>query len=198
MTEDGIDFISWKSWRNSECLSCGINISDPALESPKTICLQGLHTQNSEHCKTNTAHLSTVKIYPHTSNNEESSESRSKLHNLNISFKVNGLLLNSQNHDFFFKNKNIQIFQKNVIHHINLDIVDKDKTINMVTNFNYILNHTLWVHISYDLMTVLKHCKELAISSCSVLTTKIKLMPKHNKQKLLCVGMLIHTFLSIP
>lgn len=70
MTEDGIDFISWKSWRNSECLSCGINISDPALESPKTICLQGLHTQNSEHCKTNTAHLSTVKIYPHTLNNE--------------------------------------------------------------------------------------------------------------------------------
>lgn len=103
MTEDGIDFISWKSWRNSECLSCGINISDPALESPKTICLQGLHTQNSEHCKTNTAHLSTVKIYQHTSNNEESSESRSKLHNLNISFKVNGLLLNSQNHDFFLK-----------------------------------------------------------------------------------------------
>lgn len=47
-------------------------------------------------------------IYPHTSNNEESSESRAKLkHNLNISFKVNGLLLNSQNHDFFFKNKNI-------------------------------------------------------------------------------------------
>lgn len=55
----------------------------------------------------------------------------------------------------------------------------------------------LWVHISYDLMTVLKHCKELAISSCSVLTTKIKLMPKHNKQKLLCVGMFIYTFLSI-
>lgn len=77
-------------------------ISGPALESPKTICLQGLHTQNSEHCKTNTAHLSTVKIYPHTSNNEESSESRAKLkHNLNISFKVNGLLLNSQNHDSF-------------------------------------------------------------------------------------------------
>lgn len=68
----------------------------------------------------------------------------------------------------------------------------------MVTNFKYILNHTLWVHISYDLMTVLKHCKELAISSCSVLTTKIKLMPKHNKQKLLCVGMFIYTFLSIP
>lgn len=102
MTEDGIDFISWKSWRNSECLSCGINISDPALESPKTICLQGLYTQNSEHCKTNTAHLSTIKNYPHTSNNEESSESRAKhKHNLNISFKVNGLLLNSQNHDFF-------------------------------------------------------------------------------------------------
>lgn len=41
-------------------------------------------------------------IYPHTSNNEESSESRAKLkHNLNISFKVNGLLLNSQNHDSF-------------------------------------------------------------------------------------------------
>lgn len=88
MTEDGIDFISWKSWRNSECLSRGINIYDPALESPKTICLQGLHTQNSEHCKTNTAHLSTVKIYPHTSNNEESSESRSKLHNLKHQLQI--------------------------------------------------------------------------------------------------------------
>lgn len=62
----------------------------------------------------------------------------------------------------------------------------------------YFESYTLWVHISYDLMTVLKHCKELAISSCSVLTTKIKLMPKHNKQKLVCVGMFIYTFLSIP
>lgn len=192
MTEDGIDFISWKSWRNSECLSRGINISDPALESPKTICLQGLHTQNSEHCKTNTAHLSTVKIYPHTSNNEESSESRSKLHNLNISFKVNGLLLNSQNHDSFEKQKYFNLSKKMLFTISTWILLIK------IRQYGNKLQLYLWVHISYDLMTVLKHCKELAISSCSVLTTKIKLMPKHNKQKLLCVGLFVDTFLSIP
>lgn len=55
----------------------------------KTICLQGLRTQNSEPIartlQNYTTHLSTVKIYPYTSNNKETTESRSNNYTMKTS-----------------------------------------------------------------------------------------------------------------